>query len=489
MALTLLDLLSDPVLALVPEGRSPASMLPVQWVAVTELEDPRPFLTGAEVVLTTGVRLRTVSTQRSFVRSTHAAGALAIGFGIGFAHERTPPALLAEADAVGLPVFRVPYDVPFIAIGKKVSDSLSADHYAGLEDLLEGHAVLASALLGAGGLGALLDRLARMLGTDVALFQYGARIAGAGTAPRELPATGDTAVGDRLTPGTRWHRVPIATGLKDRCTLAIGEPYAHSGVVDYAQSLISVELTNQARNRKGARRALGQLLEDVVRGTLAGPDGAARLASSGIDATQRHSVLIIDVAANHRRTLGTLPLPDGWSEARSGMVDDRLVLVLPTSGTPDPARLTGYLDGAGLTSRIGVGGAYTHPNGLRWSYFEAREALLRGQSLNRADRLSLTSLLMSSADVPLADLAAETLGPLEAFDDTHGAGLTMTLQRYLELDGSVAAVAAELDVHRNTVRYRLQQVIALCGYDPSVTADRVHLYLALRVRALEKGNL
>ena len=30
--------------------------MPIQWVAVTELEDPRPFLSGAEVVLTTGVR-------------------------------------------------------------------------------------------------------------------------------------------------------------------------------------------------------------------------------------------------------------------------------------------------------------------------------------------------------------------------------------------------------------------------------------------------
>ncbi len=496
MALTLLDLLRDPALGLMTAGDAEVSPLPIQWVAVTELEDPRPFLNGAEVVLTTGVRLLTVPAQRSFVRRTHSAGALAIGFGVGFAHERIPPALLAEAHALGLPVFGVPYEVPFIAIGKKVSDSLSADHYAGLEELLESHAVLASALLGAGGLGALLDRLARMLGTEVALFQYGARIAGAvaphrrsspdageaqeggGTAAARVPGTGDS----------RWHRLPIATGLKDRCTLAIGEPYAHAPVVDYAQSLISVELTNQARNRTGTRAALGQLLEDVVRGALAGPDAVARLASSGIDTTLRHSVLIVDAASGQRRALRTLPLPDGWNEVLSGIADDRLVLVLPASGTPDPAQLARYLHGAGLTARIGVGGAYTQSSGLRWSYYEAREALQRGQSLNLADRLSLTSLLMSSADVPLADLAAETLRPLEFFDDAHGSELTRTLQRYLDLDGSVAAVAAELDLHRNTVRYRLQQVVALSGYDPAVTADRVHLYLALRVRALERGD-
>jgi purine catabolism regulator len=59
-----------------------------------------------------------------------------------------------------------------------------------------------------------------------------------------------------------------------------------------------------------------------------------------------------------------------------------------------------------------------------------------------------------------------------------------TLEKYLALNGSIAAVADTLQLHRNTVRYRLQQIADLTGYDPSVTADRVHLYLALSVRAL-----
>lgn len=475
MAITLGELLSDPSLQLVAEGRSDPPAQFIQWVAVTELEDPRPFLNGAEVVLTTGVRLQTVAAQRLFVQRAHEAGALAIGFGVGLAHRRIPPALLAEADDVGLAAFRVPYEVPFIAIGKRVADALSADHYAGLEDLLEAHAVLASALLGVGGLGALLAELARMLGTDVALFQYGARIGGA-----ELPGR----VGRSGDDPSAWHRLPIATGLKDRCTLAVAEPYERAAIVDYAQSLISVELTNQARNRTGARTAAGQLLEDVVRGTLKGTEAAARLASSGIDTSLRHRVLIVDVASGQRRALRTLPLPAGWDTVVAALVEDRLVLILPSDPAPEPADLGRYLHGAGLTARIGVGGPYARPNGLRWSYFEAREALQRGQALNVADRLSLTSLLMSSADVPLADLTDETLAPLESFDDAHGAGLLSTLQRYLDLDGSIAAVAAALGLHRNTIRYRLQQVTALTGYDPAITADRVHLYLALRFRTL-----
>ncbi len=483
MAVSLVDLLSDPALGLVAEGAADPPTEPIRWVAVTELEDPRPFLNGAEVVLTTGVRLTTPSSQRAFVQRVHEAGVLAIGFGVGLAHQEIPAALLREADDLGLPAFRVPYEVPFIAVGRTVADALSADHYSGLEDLLEGHAALAATLLGPGGLAALLGQLARILRTDVALFQYGARIAGA-SRPRDTskPRCPAAEVADDVVARTP-HRLPIATGLKDRCTLEITEPYEHSAIVDYAQTLISVELTNQARTRTAARTAVGQVLEDIVRGSLSGTEAAARLAGSGIDAALRHSVLIVDVASGQRRALRTLPLPDGWDRVRSALVDERLVLVLPAGAAPAPSDLAHYLHGAGLTARIGVGGTYVQPNGMRWSYFEAREALQRGQPLNLADRLSLTSLLMSSVDVPLADLAAETLEPLESFDAAHGSGLVPTLRRYLDLNGSVAAVAADLDLHRNTIRYRLQQVVALTGYDPAVTADRVHLYLALRVRA------
>ena len=91
---------------------------------------------------------------------------------------------------------------------------------------------------------------------------------------------------------------------------------------------------------------------------------------------------------------------------------------------------------------------------------------------------------MSPEDVPLADLASEALHPLEVFDAAHGAELLPTLEAFLDLNGSVAAVASALDLHRNSVRYRLAQIVELTGYDPAVTADRVHLWLALAVRRM-----
>ncbi|MCC3281305.1 MULTISPECIES: PucR family transcriptional regulator [Arthrobacter] len=469
MPISLTTLLDAENLGLAVKGTAPVEPVEVQWVAVTELEDPSPFLSGGEVVLTTGIRQRTGAVQRRFVESVHRAGALAIGFGTGLSQARVPGPLLEEANRLGVPVFEVPYDTPFIAIGKLVADALSADHTEHLRDLLSGHQILAQALLSGQGLAGLLRQLGRILGSEVALYRYGSRVFSTGEPPE----------------GTRWHSTPIATGMRDRCTLEVAEPFRQPDLLAYAQSLISVELNNLSRRRARERVVNGQLLADVVAGKLSGQDAVHRLRAAGVDTERRQLTLLVEAVPGQARLLPSLPLPALFDSAVTAICEDRLALLVADGNSTElAAALGGYLREAGITAKVGAGGAYAEPAGLRWGYYEAKEGLLRGAAVNEPDRLSLASLLMASRDVPLADLAAEALDPLTDFDKAHDAELVPTLEKYLALNGSVAKVAQALGLHRNTVRYRLSQIADLSGYDPSVTADRVHLYLALNVRRL-----
>ena len=64
-----------------------ASEAPVRWVHISELPDPTPWLSGGEMILTTGLQLTTAKRQRDFARllsDHHLAG---VGFGVGFAHD------------------------------------------------------------------------------------------------------------------------------------------------------------------------------------------------------------------------------------------------------------------------------------------------------------------------------------------------------------------------------------------------------------------
>ncbi|MET4093898.1 PucR family transcriptional regulator ligand-binding domain-containing protein [Arthrobacter sp. UYCu712] len=474
MAISLAALLGVPSLKLSKAGLAETtSHQDILWVAVTEQEDPQRFLNGGELVLTTGMRLRSAPDQRRFVRQVQRAGAVGIGFGIGLTHDAVPPALIAEANRWGLPVVAVPYETPFIAIGKLVADAQSADHYSKLERLIAGHQILARALLTGGGLAELLKHLGSMLRTDIVLTQFTAQLY-------------NSVPGHPAPSADGWASYPIPTGRRDACTLWIKQPFEDSGIVGYAQNLISVELNNMVKQRQSQRALAGQVLEDVIHGTLDPSEATRRLAGIGIISTRKNVVLLAESAAHHKQ-LGSSSLPRPLDKAVSAVVGKDLIVVIPDDGSGASAlarSLSDHLAEAGLHATIGLGGAYTKPNGLRWSYFEARDAASHGLPVNEPERLSLTSLLLASEDVPLADMANESLNPLRSFDATHGAELMATLESYLNNNGSVAAVAEHLTLHRNTVRYRLAQITELTGYDPAQTPDRVQLWLALAVQRL-----
>lgn len=114
-------LLSDYLLGLVliagVEGDTGSR--PVQWVHSSDLADPTPFLTPRTVLLTTGAQFGDAAEAEPidhYVTQLAAAGVTALGIGVGVQWERIPPALIEACDRARLPLFRVPYDTPFLAV-------------------------------------------------------------------------------------------------------------------------------------------------------------------------------------------------------------------------------------------------------------------------------------------------------------------------------------------------------------------------------------
>ena len=93
----------------------------------------------------------------------------------------------------------------------------------------------------------------------------------------------------------------------------------------------------------------------------------------------------------------------------------------------------------------------------------------------------LATLLLAADRGLAADLAASRLAPLTALADGPRARLTETLRAWLDRPGQVQAVAAELGVHPQTVRYRVRQLRELFGDRLEDPEARFELGLALRV--------
>ncbi len=94
----------------------------------------------------------------------------------------------------------------------------------------------------------------------------------------------------------------------------------------------------------------------------------------------------------------------------------------------------------------------------------------------------LAGLLVAADPDLAADLVASRLAPLDHLPDGPRARLTETLAAWLDRPGQVQAVAAALDVHPQTVRYRVRQLRDLFGTRLDDPEARFELALALRAR-------
>jgi sugar diacid utilization regulator len=141
----------------------------------------------------------------------------------------------------------------------------------------------------------------------------------------------------------------------------------------------------------------------------------------------------------------------------------------------------------GLVIRCGIGGAHRRPEGLRTSATDARAALaatrqsVPPREIVAIDALGLNPMLVewyasdttrASVDDLLAPLAE--LGPQAAEDSIR------TLQSYLDHQSSPAKAAKDLNVHPQTITYRLRKITSLLHVDVNDPEQRLALQLACR---------
>ncbi|HEX6228564.1 MAG TPA: GAF domain-containing protein [Solirubrobacterales bacterium] len=147
----------------------------------------------------------------------------------------------------------------------------------------------------------------------------------------------------------------------------------------------------------------------------------------------------------------------------------------------------------------GVSGVYYDRDGYRTAHREARQVVecirrfspVGGPALFTAGDLGVGSLLLSSSDgEAVASFAEETVGQL--LSEQSKADLLTTLCSFFEHMGSIRGSAAALDVHENTIRYRLSRIEELTGlavmHDPDAQLRaRLSLFVLLLQGRLPNG--
>lgn len=128
---------------------------------------------------------------------------------------------------------------------------------------------------------------------------------------------------------------------------------------------------------------------------------------------------------------------------------------------------------------------------LRDAYREAKDAVVIAHELSDRDSttfygdLKLYQLLLALKERNLEHLQQfynDALGPLVAHDQRKQSDLIRTLSGFFAANGNLAKAAQELDVHRNTLVYRLERIAELTKLDLDDSENRLILHLALKTQ-------
>jgi len=483
---------------------------PIRWVHASELVDPTPWLRGGELILTTGMGIGgTAAKHRAYVRRLVDAGVAGLGFGLGFGFEATPKALVAEAVKLGFALFEVPYPVPFIAITEAVFTKLLAEQYDGLQRAVDAEHVLTRAVLEGRGIQGVADSLGEVIkGWAVLLDLHGMPLASTGRAASmrlerirdEVRASRPEGSNFSISLVDRGHHVwvqPVGAEGRVEAFLAVGKPEQPTPldriVAGHALSLFAIELAKSRAVAEAQRKLRGDFFDELV-GGIAAADAARGLARFGLVADA--NLVVVAIEAVDPEAVGpdelALVATDHLSRGEGGyLVSTHAggIHVLVEERDGDPGELPKAL-GTRLQVelRAGSGSPVTAAEVGR-SLREARYALqvcrLEGWPHAGFEDLGTYRLLLSLADPDaLRAFADSMLAPLDAYDGAHDGELVRSLQAFLQHNARWETAAAELFVHRHTLRYRMRKVEELTGRDLTSSFDRMEFWLALRARDL-----
>ncbi|MGW1214811.1 PucR family transcriptional regulator [Streptomyces sp. NPDC002499] len=491
--------------------------VPVRWVHASELADPVPYMEGGELLLITALKLDAEDPEamRRYVKRLAEAGVVGLGFAVGVHYEDIPGALVDAAVKEGLPLLEVPRRTPFLAISKAVSAAIAADQYRAVTAGFAAQRELTRQTLTNGPEG-LLAALATQVDGWAALYdvsgavvaaapEWAGRRAGRLTPDverlRERPAPASSVVGGPENED-RVELHSLGTGRRPRAALAVGTAAALGTAERYAVHSAIALLTLTTERSRSLQDAEQRIDAAVLRLLLAGEPDHARTVAGDLYGTLLDAPFRIVVAESPSASVALAEAVES-AAARAGesvlVVPEggRLVVLAADEGAAVAAcrEYTSALEAA-RTGAVGdqpvgdetepvVGlSAPAGPIAAAAAYKQAEQALSvarrRGRISVEHEQLAAGSVLPLLADDAVKAFADGLLRPLQEHDATGRGDLVASLRAWLSRHGQWDAAAADLGVHRHTLRYRMRRVEEILGRsldDPDV---RMELWLALK---------
>ena len=493
------------------------------------------------LLLTVGYGLKdSPERQAALVPTLVENGLVGMLFSIGWYHEAVPASIVSAADKLNFPVVTLPPEAEFITITERLYIEIVNHQFALKERAADINTRLTGIVLSGGDLAAVAQALAEILGRSVLIedvdhvllasaevgpidenrrltIEMGRtpsenvrHLEERGIYPRLLKEMRSIRLNAMPELGMTMERVvaPVNVGrellayvwivagdrpLDDLDVLALGNSATVAALIlvkdqavmeaqqslrgDFLAELLQQETELEERVRERGRM-LGYHFDRSHQALF-----VAILPAN--DNSQNRFATRLDTWLRTKGVWGlVVPREEGIAlivDARSNEVGEALARELISENNERFENLT-----------VGVSQAQGKKTPLVALYRQAREAAIIGQRLNSNGGVSCfwkLGLLDWLYHLPEGLLASnpymEQIAKLGEHDAHHRGDLVATLEAYLEYGGALAEAAKDLNVHRNTLQYRLGRIEDVCGADLRDASQRLNLFVALKAFRLQ----
>lgn len=494
MALTVRDILVQPQLQLALVAGGEGLDREVEWAHTCDLPDPWKWVGARQILLTNGSAMPSdAAEQREWMALLAKVGVSAIGIGDSMGGPALDEQVIEFCDREKLPVFTIPYPLPFTAVAQAVAEStnlLQAQRLRLVARLYEfsGHDLLH----GYSG-SELLTMVGDVVEHDIALVDARCLHPWFQDIPPPSWLSGATArkAGARPEAAAIWttedediiHAVPLPAMPE---AMAFFRPregtVADSSLLLHAASVLRTSLSRRALDDLQENRRhvdfINRILADQNRFNF---ESEGWMGQMGYTGTARAIALVRGSEAEREAVLRRLTR-HGARLSSTLQGDRHLAIAQHDDLTP---LVEHCLEGdviAGLGSNVEVGE-------IHHSLQESLWALLAAQDQGPVAEFAPERSWMGFHDPRDGEnFMTETLGGL-LDPDPMRRELLHTLRTYLAEDRSPQRTSEVLMLHRQTVIQRLRKVEDVLGVKVSRTSSIARLWIALAVHdALHPGT-
>ena len=472
----------------------------VTWTHTSDLPEPWQWVSAGELLMTNGMSFPSAAAdQEHLLDELDRVGASGLAIGEQMYCPRLTQRFTRASERLGLPVLWIRYPMPFVAISRAIGEATLVEQSQRLMRTARIYDALRRTTTGDVARSRIADALSKELRCPVFVCDRltgDAYHPGGPNPPEEVTEAVRTASQGTLAAGAR--SIVTSSGVEvlvgevpthEQAALAAvreGDVPLDGVLLQHAATVVALELSHTHLVLEHTRRSGAELTAQLIDGRADQRAARRQLVAAGLDPSQSVFVSVSGAEEQRVRDLHVAL----WRRSTPHVTTFRAGAahaVVPQSD----ASFAALAAAVGPSARIGVSSVL---NTVMRSTDAAREAVWAlGTAQRTGEPLVRYGSATSWAGVGGVDdaqaLVARWLGPLVDHDAQHQTGLLQTLEAFLQNQRSWQRTAAAMNVHRQTVLYRVRKIEELTGAQLSETADIAQLWLAVQARDLLNGKV